>query len=342
MIKIKPNRIITSSAVAVKKSDMKFYDPSITKVPVVGDLVFAEITKIGHHKRLESKSARKHTLNVGTRAIFTFGTRYSPDQFEGAVPTEYKEVVELFSGGGVIGDVVCQNALIAVATKVKILGYVCNDDGKVTNTTNYQLIKAKNTSRTKKGAKIILCVGTTMNSGKTHAAAACCYALASVGKGVRASKVTGTASLKDILLMNDCGAEHVSDFTYFGYPSTYMLDKNQLFDMFNQIDMKYGNNPKNYLVLEFADGIMQRETAMLLQMPEVRSRIHKLVFCAPDSIAASGGIQILKDKFNLVPDAISGVCSSSPLMMAEIKSFTNIPILQSMQKNYKEILDIIG
>ena len=112
--------------------------------------------------------------------------------------------------------------------------------------------------------------------------------------------------------------------------------------MFRTFDMKYGNDPANYIVIEFADGIFQRETAMLLQMPEIRKRISKLVFCAPDSTAVFGGIQALRDKFGLVPDAISGLCSSSPLAIREIQEFTDTPILQSMEKNYKKIFSIIG
>jgi hypothetical protein len=98
----------------------------------------------------------------------------------------------------------------------------------------------------------------------------------------------------------------------------------------------------NYIVIEFADGIFQRETAMLLKMPEVRERISKLVFCAPDSTAVFGGIHALRDKFGLIPDAISGLCSSSPLAVREIKEFTDIPILQSMEKDYKKIYSIVG
>jgi len=112
--------------------------------------------------------------------------------------------------------------------------------------------------------------------------------------------------------------------------------------MFNLFDMKYGNNPKNYLVIEFADGIFQRETAALLQMPGVRERIHKLIFCAPDSTAVFGGIQILKDQFDLTPDAISGLCSSSPLAVREIQGFSDLPILQSMEKDFQKIFNIIG
>jgi hypothetical protein len=42
------------------------------------------------------------------------------------------------------------------------------------------------------------------------------------------------------------------------------------------------------------------------------------------------------------PDAVSGLCSSSPLAIREIGGFTNIPVLQSMKKNYKKIFEIIG
>ena len=180
-----------------------------------------------------------------------------------------------------------------------------------------------------------------MDSGKTHAAAACCYALSSMGKTVRAAKITGTARLKDIFLMNDCGAEHVADFTYFGYPSTYMLEANELLGIFNSFDLKYGNNPKNYIVVEIADGIFQRETAMLLQMKEVRDRIHKLIFCAPDSSAVFGGIRMLLEKFDLKPNAISGLCSSSPLAIKEIQTFTKLPVLKSMERDYQAIYRVI-
>lgn len=342
MERIKSNCIVSGAAFSVKSGDIKQYDPLNRKQPKVGDLIYAEVSELGHHQTLESRSARIHTLNVGTRAIFVFGHRYAPDQYEGVVPERYLDYIELFSRGGVAGEVKVQNQLIGVTTKLKMLGYVCSPSGNVINTTDYVLIAPRNRTRERQGAKMILCIGTTMNSGKTHAAAACCYALSSMGKRVRAAKITGTASLKDILLMNDCGAEYVADFTYFGYPSTYQMEPERLLGMFHSFDMKYGNNNKNYLVVEFADGIFQRETAMLLQMPEVLNRIDKLVFCAPDSTAVYGGLNALKEKYGLVPDAISGLCSSAPLAIREIQQFTDIPILQSMEKSYRKIFELVG
>lgn len=339
--KIKQSCIIPSSACSVPKRMIKYYSKSIDQKPQVGDLVYGEISQLGHHTMLESVSARLHMIHDKTRSVFVYGNRYASDHYEGFVPEGNKKEVDLIARGGVIGEVACQNDLIPSPTKVKVLGYICDADKNIINTRDHVLINPKKEPTSKKRSKLILCVGTSMNSGKSYTAAACCYAISSMDKIVRAAKITGTASLKDILLMQDCGAQHIADFTYFGYPSTYMLEMNELLNIFNGVDMKYGNNLKKYLVYEFADGIMQRETEMLLNHPDVKKRIHKLIFCAGDAAGVKGGIEILQNRFDLKPDAISGLCSSSPLAIREIQSFTDIPIIKSMERDYMNIFNII-
>ncbi len=341
MKKIKQNCIIPSASFSVPGKMIKQFCEIPDQAPRAGDLIYGEVTALGFHKTLESVSARIHTIHDRTQAVFVFGNRYAPAHYEGLVPETLSEEVDMIARSGIVGEMKCHNELIGAPTRVRVLGYVCDKQGAVVNTQDHVLLKPRKESRSGKGAKLILCIGTSMNSGKSYAAAACCYALSSVGKTVRAAKITGTSSLKDILLMQDCGAQHIGDFTYFGFPSTYMLSKDQLMHIFRGVDLKYGNNPRNYLVIEIADGIFQRETEMLLREPELRSRIHKLVFCAGDSVGVAGGLHVLRDSFDLVPDAISGLCSSSPLNIREIAMFTEIPILRSMQRDYKKIYELI-
>jgi len=162
-----------------------------------------------------------------------------------------------------------------------------------------------------------------------------------MGYSVRASKVTGTASLKDILHMNDAGADPYTDFTYLGYPSTYLLPEADVLSIFDCLDLKYANNPRNYWVVEIADGIAQRETAMLLRSPEVQSRIHRLIFCAYDAFGAIGGLRVLQEEFGLTADAVSGMCSSSPLHIAELSRYTNLPVFNSAKPDLKQMADIL-
>jgi hypothetical protein len=291
------------------------------------------INNIGHHSLLEHTSGRLHRIQDGTKAVFVFGNRYAPDQFEGYVPDYTPEEVDILSQSGMIGIVKSKNALLKDPTQVKIFGYVCNKNGRIINTKDFPKIIPRQTKKREPRSPMILICGTSMNSGKSMAATACCWALNSMGYQVRGAKITGTAGLKDILHMNDAGAEHYADFSYMGYPSTYMLSAEELLHIFNSIDLKHANNPKNFWVVELADGINQRETAILLGSDELQSRIHKLIFCASDAFGAIGGLHILKEKFNLIPDAISGRCSTSPLFIKELAEYSKIPVFRSVNIN---------
>lgn len=313
----------------------------IDKTPEVGDVIFGEIVRVGQHGTLENFSGRIHSTHIGSKALFVFGNRYAPDYYEAFIPETLPKQCDLIARSGVIGLVKTKNALIKDPTRVKILGYALDAKGEVINTRNYPLIAPKETTIKKNRAKLILLVGTAMNAGKSMAASACVWALSSMGHSVRGSKITGTASLKDILRMNDAGAEHCNDFTHLGYPSTYMLPEETIIEIFKKIDLKYANNSKNYWVVEFADGILQRETAMLLSNDYVKSRIHRLIFAAHDAFGAVGGLRVLKEKFNLEPDAISGVCSSSPLHVRELKEFSDLPVFNSAAPDLNELSKIL-
>jgi len=345
MKKIKDGFIMTSAALTISRKQIRSYllDPEIEPehTPSVGDVLYGEVDYIGQHSSLENKKGRIHYINNKTRAIFVLGNRYAPDYYEGFVPSSMGAKLDLLSRSGIVGDVKYKNASIKDPTRIKIFGYVADENGNVLNTLNYPKINPKNKIKNDNRAKLILVVGTSMNSGKSMSAAACCWALSSMGHAVRGSKITGTASLKDILLMEDNGASYVSDFTYFGYPSTYMLEEKDLLRIFNDLDLKYANSRSNYWVVEIADGILQRETAMLLSSPEVTSRIHKLIFSSYDALGCRGALNILKHDFGLVPDAISGVCSSSPLGVREIESFTDIPVFSNMQRDLNKISSIL-
>jgi hypothetical protein len=341
MKKIRPGFILPSAAFTIKKSQVKRF-AFLDRTPAVGDVVYGKVTRLGQHSTLENQSGRLHILNDGSRAVFVFGNRYAPDHYEGFVPDSPVSEVDMLARSGVVGQVTKKNALLKDPTRIRILGYVCDDQGEVVNTRNHPMIASTRERSVGKRARMVLIVGTSMNSGKSMTAAACCWALATMGYQVRASKLTGTASLKDILHMNDCGASIYNDFTQLGYPSTYMLSTEELLSIFNTIDLKYGNNPKNFWVVELADGILQRETALLLSMEKVKSRIHRLIFCAGDALGCIGGIEILKERYGLVPDAVSGVFSSAPLARREFAEHSReVPVFENLERNLNEITEVL-
>ncbi|MCB9747450.1 MAG: hypothetical protein H6755_03485 [Candidatus Omnitrophica bacterium] len=340
MKKIKKGIVVPSAAYSINAKNLRLYS-EVKKIPQAGDVVFGIVRRIGEHSSLENKSGRIHMIHNGSMGIFVFGNRYAPDFYEGLVPEQYIPEVDLLARSGLIGIMKTKNSMRKDPTKIEILGYVCSNNGKVINTCEYSIIDPKSCEKKYPRSKMILVCGTSMNSGKSIAAVSCCWALSTLGFTVRAAKVTGTASLKDILTMNDAGAEHYADFTFLGHPSTYKLGKEKLIEVFNKLDLKYANNSKNYWVVEFADGIIQPETAILLESEEVKSRIHRLIFCASDAFGAIGGLRILKERFNLRPHAVSGICSSSPLHIRELAQFTDIPVFNSINADLKLLEKIL-
>lgn len=309
--------------------------------PRAGDVMYGRIDTLAHHRELENRSGRIHRLTSSTAGLFVYGNRYATDAFEALVPDEQLDYVDLVARSGVIGRVQVRNSRVGMPTTVKVLGQVVDRDGRPVNTLDHSLVAPQGSVKKQPRSKLILVVGTSMNSGKSTAAVAITWALTTMGHTVRASKVTGTASLKDILHMNDAGAAVYNDFTYFGHPSTYMLEEGEVLRIFNDLDLKYANNPRNFWVVEIADGVLQRETAMLLSSPDVRSRIHRLVLCATDAFGAIGGLHILEDTYSLFPDAISGIVASSPLGIRELSNYTKVPAFDAAGPNLKALSEII-
>jgi len=259
--RIRNGLFVPSSAMGLRDRMPKYYVHS-EKKPEVGDVVYGRVVRTGQHSSVENVSGRIHNIYDGTRCFFVFGNRYAPDYFEGLVPESYEKRVDMLARSGVVGKVTAQNPAIKDPTKVEIIGYACDQDGRMANTVKACEDVIDVPKRRGRRARMVLVCGTAMNSGKTMAAAACCWALSSMGHKVNACKVTGTASLKDILRMNDAGADKYSDFTELGLPSTYMLPDDRVKRLFDAMDAKYATRTK-YWVVELADGVNQRENRML-------------------------------------------------------------------------------
>lgn len=332
--------IVPSAAFTIQASMVGGHVPADER-PQPGDVIFGRIANLGHHRELENKNGRIHRLTDSSTALFVYGNRYATDAFEALVPDEPTHYADLVARSGVIGRVQVRNSRVLAPTTVRILGRVVDRDGKPLSTRDHSLVAPQASVKKLPRSKLILVVGTAMNSGKSTAAVAVCWALTAMGHKVRASKVTGTASLKEILHVNDAGASVYNDFTYLGYPSTYMLAQDEVLGIFNDLDLKYANNPRNFWVVEVADGLLQRETAMLLSSPQVKERIHRLVFCASDVFGAIGGLHVLDDSYDLQPDAISGLVASSPLGTRELADYTKVPAFDAAEPDLRTLSDLL-
>ena len=84
------------------------------------------------------------------------------------------------------------------------------------------------------------------------------------------------------------------------------------------------------IVLEVADGLLQKETAALLRSVEFHSVVNVVVFAAGDALSAESGVRWLHAE-QLPVRVLGGLMSASPLAMAEAEAATGLPVLTMAQ-----------
>lgn len=297
-----------------------------THAPKTGDVgIFRVLNPCGNFLVGPDQNAR--TLFEGDVVMLAFGARYATSQYEGYVPEgPVSKICYLLGRGGVAGYLTSRNPTFkGNPATLELIGYACGSSGKVLNTIRYHALHTFNPFE--KHCRVILSVGSSMDSGKTTTAAYLCGGLARAGKRVAFVKLTGTAFPKDLELSLDRGAHFAADFTQFGFPSTYLLDKQTLLDLYqsllNYVQMK---SRAEYVVVEIADGLLQRETKMLLNDAAFMSTIDAVMYSAGDSMGAIFGETLLKS-WNIQPVGLSGLFTASALMIREAQDWVETPIL---------------
>ncbi len=299
-----------------------------TYTPKTGDVAVFEVLTLGKHYTLQSESKRIMTIVEGDLIMAAFANRYATEQFEGYVPDKPTEILDILAAGGAIGILKSKHANFKhiPATRVKLVGYAVDEEGKIINTVYLASKEIIFNGKVPNNAKVILSIGSSMDSGKTTTAAYLARGLKTTGKNVAFIKLTGTCFTKDMDLVFDCGADTTVDFTDAGFPSTYMCAKQALLNLYQTLLHKLEPSKPDFIVMEIADGLLQRETEFLLRDTAFMGTIDKIIFSCGDSLAVFYGIDFLS-KLGVKPSVLSGVFTMSPLLIQEVEDRTNIPVL---------------
>jgi len=289
--------------------------------PVAGDLVLARVDAIRHHSGLQLPDGRRKTLFTGDEIVVVFGNRYAPNQFEAVVP-ETQGPCHLVAAGGVAGKALSWHASISRGpTEITPLGILARPSGRAANLRDYALPMIDRVPDPH--PPVFAVVGTAMDSGKTQTAAYLVRGLTQAGKRVGYAKVTGTGAGGDTWLLHDAGARRVLDFTDAGLASTYLASHEEVERVFVTLVAHLTRTKVNAIVLEIADGVLQVETAKLLESKAVRSIVGGILFASCDAMGAVAGSTWLRDR-GLPLLGLSGVITASPLQRLESVGATGL------------------
>lgn len=313
-------------------------DIILTHQPKVGDVAIFEVVKVGLHTTLQSPQASNIYLFEGDLIMGTFGNRYATQVLEGLVPDSPTVQLQMLGKGGVVGLAKSANKKTEEKgfTELRLVGYATDIyTNEVLNTIQIAANQSKVNKFKSHSSKIIISIGSAMDSGKTTTAGYLCGGLKRSGFSTAYIKLTGTVFAKDCTFAKSRGADISIDFSSLGYPSTYLCSLDELMDIYYQlIQMVQQLKSIDYIVIEIADGLLQRETQMLLTSSDFMKNVDKVIFSAGDSLGILGGLRILR-KWDIFPFAVSGLFTVSPLLVEEVQAVVDVPIL-----TLEEILEI--
>jgi len=309
-------------------SDIHYENLDLEKIythfPRSGDVAIFEIRSVGRHKRLQIASGRNATLFKGDLIMAAFGNRYATNQFKGIIPKELLNEFHILGQGGVIGLVHSAHSGMSKPTSIRIVGYVVNSEGLVANTMLDKELDPFE-GKTPLGARVILSVGASMDSGKTTTAGHFIRGLKKAGKSVAYIKLTGTVYAKDTNFCLDCGADISIDFSRFGFPSTYMCPRETLLKLYQSLLNCTERVKPDYIIVEIADGIYQQETKNLLNSRRFMQTVYGVLFSCRDSLGALNGVQYLT-AIGAQPLALCGTFTISPMLIEEVESLCDLRI----------------
>lgn len=295
-----------------------------SRPPSAGDLVLATVDRIGQHSKLELTTSRRAELFAGDEIAVVFGNRYAPDQFEAIVPDRMHSC-HLVAAGGVAARMLSRHRKMKRPTRITPLGLLADAQGHPLNLSSFRLPQPGNLNRE---PLVVVVAGTAMNSGKTTACANLVKGFARKGLHVAAAKLTGTGAGADYRALVDAGAHPVFDFLDAGHVSTYRIDRDELTDIFLTLGGHLAAARPQIIVLEVADGLLQRETSRLFQIPAFMSWVDAVIFAANDALGAQAGVSWLAAR-NLPVITITGVLTSSPLASREAAIATCLPVFET-------------
>lgn len=278
-----------------------------------GDVVVARIHRISNHSRIVETSGARRRIYPGDLIVGVLGHRYATDAFHGLAEIKSGRA-HLMTNAGMVGRVQARNRAIKAPTELEVLGGLIDPKtGQIVN-----LIDQRFSPRADREvqAHVVLVMGTGMNAGKTTSATKLIRGLLAQGLEVAAVKITGSVSPGDRSELADTGAGYVADFSDYGFPSTYLLPEERLLSLARTMLADADAHFPQVIVAEVADGVLQRETDIIMR--RLQSVVHGAVLAAPCALSAMAGAEAI-EQAGLQLHAITGIISNSPLFMEELE-----------------------
>ena len=260
------------------------------------------------YNQLEDVHGRMSVLHDGDIIVGALGHRNALQGYEGVLPESVKagDRIHLLNLGGVLGHCVSSNPGVGAPFEVEVLGQVLvfPQFGSRTGQPAFITTAALEGKPGAGPVPVVFVAGTCMNAGKTLAACALVRAFTQAGYRVGGAKLTGVSLQRDILAMQDYGAEAILDFTDAGVACTGPATAVQAAHI---IFTELADRGVDLIIAETGDGIQgEYGVQAILADAELQSWGAAYVLCANDPVGVEGGVRHMLSAFGLTVDVVTG------------------------------------
>jgi len=300
-----------------------------------GVLIAVEIlNNKARYNTLELNSGRMAALKRGDVIVGALGHRKALFGYSGHLPETVKpgDELQILNLGGVIGACDSANPTQGPPFNCRVLGvvlefpYLGERVGRPARAGSRELLDPAPTVDS--SVPVLAIAGTCMDSGKTAAAAAVISRLTHNGLSIDAFKATGVALRRDILAMADAGARNVEIFSDYGIVCTTAQNAAALTR--HCLNSLSAGNP-DAIVFELGDGLLGAYgVEAILTDESVRKSLTGVLLCANDPVGAWGGVEILRQQFDIDPLAVTGPATDNQVGIDILAQRCNVPGINAM------------
>lgn len=295
-----------------------------------GDYVVGIVSDTSGYRTIELPTGRHIEVAEGDAVVGAFGTREATLEVTGSWRDIGDDrVMHALTRAGLFGHVTSLSTLVQQPLELQYHGHVRRNGMAVTMRSSVSPVEEQSYS-----TPTVLFAGTSMSAGKTTAAGIVTRRLKRMGLDVLGAKVSGAGRYRDVLSMQDAGADWGLDFMDVGLPST-VVPEDEYRAALRQLLSRMARLPADVAVVEIGASPLEPYNGSLA-VEELQDALAITVLCASDPYSVLG----VETAFEmLAPDLVTGVATNTDAGIRLLEQLTDLPAFNIRDNDTHDRLD---
>jgi len=294
-----------------------------------GDYILGKIINAGGNDlRIELPSGRMRGIIKGDYLLGVLGERYATLEVTGS----WKQVddtlkMHVLTAAGLLGKLSSKSVFLPELMEIQYMGHAFRN-GKKVKMADFIPTVEQLPYRT----PTVLFMGTSMSAGKTTSARIVTHIFKSAGYKVAGAKLSGAGRYKDIVALNDAGADAIFDFVDVGLPST-LVPKEVYQERLKQLLSLIQGAQADIAIIEVGASPLEPYNGEIA-FEAIKDQIKCTILSASDPYAVYG----LMKAFELTPDIVSGITSNTEAGRELVRKLCDVEALNLIEPNTQGVL----